>query len=165
MVDPSLWCWDVDDDGQDEAVVVDYAGGGTGVSIYELHVIEKGADGTLTDYGFPQSLWEEDTTPLLSLATVEDRAYVVLGRELVDITDMTKDEEGDVGLSAVYPGQYIYFDGNFNADWPNDSAIRLQGGVGADTRYAYVYVANVVAAVTYHDGVFTLSEFHLNSYS
>ena len=49
IVEPRLWCWDVDDDGQDEVVLVNHVGSGTGVSIEELHIVEKNEDGTLAD--------------------------------------------------------------------------------------------------------------------
>ena len=59
MVRPQLYCFDADRDQQEELVIISHAGGGTGISIEELHVIEKGPDGTLTDYQFPRSLWQE----------------------------------------------------------------------------------------------------------
>ena len=49
IVEPRLWCRDVDGDGQEEIVLVNHVGSGTGVSIEELHIVEKNLDGTLTD--------------------------------------------------------------------------------------------------------------------
>ena len=57
IVEPQLWCWDVDSDGQEEVVVINHVDSGTGTSIEELHVVKKDGDGTLTDYCFPESLW------------------------------------------------------------------------------------------------------------
>ena len=59
IVEPRLWCWDADDDGQDEVVLVNHVGSGTGVSIEELHIVEKNEDGTLADYAFPEELWRD----------------------------------------------------------------------------------------------------------
>ena len=86
IVEPRLWCWDVDDDGQEEVVLVNHVGSGTGVSIEELHIVEKNEDGTLTDYAFPKELWQEDLSSLLDTAVSDERTFAVLGEELVDIT-------------------------------------------------------------------------------
>lgn len=86
IVEPRLWCRDVDGDGQEEIVLVNHVGSGTGVSIEELHIVEKNLDGTLTDYAFPEELWQEDLSSLLDTAVTADRTFAVLGEELVDIT-------------------------------------------------------------------------------
>ena len=87
IVEPQLWCWDVDSDGQEEVVVINHVDSGTGTSIEELHVVKKDGDGTLTDYCFPESLWQEDLSGLLSVVSDGDRTYTVLGADLVDLTD------------------------------------------------------------------------------
>lgn len=87
IVEPQLWCWDVDSDGQEEVVVINHVGSGTGTSIEELHVVKKDGDGTLTDYCFPESLWQEDLSGLLSVVSDGGQTYTVLGADLVDLTD------------------------------------------------------------------------------
>lgn len=44
---PRLYCFDLDHDWEDELIVVCHPGTGTGVSIDDLHVLEKNLDGTL----------------------------------------------------------------------------------------------------------------------
>ena len=102
-VPPQVWCFDADGDGQEEMVVTCYWGGGTGVSIYALHVVEKNQDGSLTDYCLPDTLYGEQLSALLSTAAVGDCTYAVLGNELVDITRQLPEnlEVGDVlGLNT-----------------------------------------------------------------
>ena len=53
---PRMAVMDLDGDGKDELIVLTYVGSGTGVSIYDLHVLEKNPAGTLTDYAMPGSL-------------------------------------------------------------------------------------------------------------
>ena len=46
---PEMDCFDLDGDGEDELVILCCSGSGTGVSVWDLHVVEKQEDGTLTD--------------------------------------------------------------------------------------------------------------------
>ena len=72
---------DLDGDGKDELIVLTYVGSGTGVSIYDLHVLEKNPDGTLTDYAMPGSLWQERLPPLLRFVQTDGRNFLILGRD------------------------------------------------------------------------------------
>ena len=51
---PRLRQVDADGDGAEELAVVCCYGSGTGVSIEQLHIVEKNEDGTLTDYRLPE---------------------------------------------------------------------------------------------------------------
>lgn len=64
-----------------------YAGSGTGVSVWELHIVERSADGALTGYTLPPAVRWETLSPLLRMEENGGRWYAMLGRELVDITD------------------------------------------------------------------------------
>ncbi|MFR1423304.1 MAG: hypothetical protein ACLSSX_08620 [Dysosmobacter sp.] len=100
-MEPQLWCWDVDSDGQEEVVVINHVGSGTGTSIEELHVVKKDGDGTLTDYCFPESLWQEDLSGLLSVVSDGDRTYTVLGADLVDLTDEIQTQFPDLNPAMI----------------------------------------------------------------
>ena len=160
IVEPRLWCWDVDDDGQDEVVLVNHVGSGTGVSIEELHIVEKNEDGTLADYAFPEELWRDQLSALLTLVKGNNRVWVSLGRELVDITSQLPENLDPETLRGLGTGNVAGFD----TDWPRGADIRFSGSVCLDADgYNSWYVADISAYVSYAGGVFTLSDLHLNS--
>ena len=166
IVEPQLQCWDVDSDGQEEVVVINHIGSGTGVSIDELHVVEKAPDGTLTDYCFPESLWQEDLSGLLSVASAGDRTYAILGTELVDLTDEIQTQVPDLN-PAMIEGAATGSRANFSTQSDtgrNSGTLFFVGSamlVGEEIPY-YWYVADITAAISYENGTFTLSEFHLD---
>ena len=160
IVEPRLWCWDADDDGQDEVVLVNHVGSGTGVSIEELHIVEKNEDGTLADYAFPEELWRDQLSALLTLVKGNNRVWVSLGRELVDITSQLPENLEPETLQGLGTGNVAGFD----TDWPRGADIRFSGSVCLDADgYNSWYVADISAYVSYAGGVFTLSDLHLNS--
>ena len=160
IVEPRLWCWDADDDGQDEVVLVNHVGSGTGVSIEELHIVEKNEDGTLADYAFPEELWRDQLSALLTLVKGNNRVWVSLGRELVDITSQLPENLEPETLRGLGTGNVAGFD----TDWPRGADIRFSGSVCLDADgYNSWYVADISAYVSYAGGVFTLSDLHLNS--
>ena len=159
-VEPRLWCWDADDDGQDEVVLVNHVGSGTGVSIEELHIVEKNEDGTLADYAFPEELWRDQLSALLTLVKGNNRVWVSLGRELVDITSQLPENLDPETLRGLGTGNVAGFD----TDWPRGADIRFSGSACLDgDGYYNWYVADISAYVSYAGGVFTLSDLHLNS--
>ena len=160
IVEPRLWCWDADDDGQDEVVLVNHVGSGTGVSIEELHIVEKNEDGTLADYAFPEELWRDQLSALLTLVKGNNRVWVSLGRELVDITSQLPENLEPETLRGLGTGNVAGFD----TDWPRGADVRFSGSVCLDADgYNSWYVADISAYVSYAGGVFTLSDLHLNS--
>ena len=159
-VEPRLWCWDADDDGQDEVLLVNHVGSGTGVSIEELHIVEKNEDGTLADYAFPEELWRDQLSALLTLVKGNNRVWVSLDRELVDITSQLPENLEPETLRGLGTGNVAGFD----TDWPRGADIRFSGSVCLDADgYNSWYVADISAYVSYAGGVFTLSDLHLNS--
>ena len=157
---PQLRYWDVDDDGQDEVVLVNHVGSGTGVSIEELHIVEKNEDGTLADYAFPEELWRDQLSALLTLVKGNNRVWVSLVRELVDITSQLPENLEPETLRGLGTGNVAGFD----TDWPRGADIRFSGSVCLDADgYNSWYVADISAYVSYAGGVFTLSDLHLNS--
>lgn len=147
---PRMAVMDLDGDGKDELIVLTYVGSGTGVSIYDLHVLEKNPDGTLTDYAMPGSLWQERLPPLLRFVQTDGRNFLILGRELLEI-DMEHVLEGQMEPSAGWIANFRLL--------PEEHAIQLLGAV--DLWKTTNYVADYTADVGYRDGVFTLSGFHL----
>lgn len=147
---PRMAVMDLDGDGKDELIVLTYVGSGTGVSIYDLHVLEKNPDETLTDYAMPGSLWQERLPPLLRFVQTDGRNFLILGRELLEI-DMEHVLEGQMEPSAGWIANFRLL--------PEEHAIQLLGAV--DLWKTTNYVADYTADVGYRDGVFTLSGFHL----
>ncbi len=156
---PEMDCFDFDGDGEDELVVLCYSGSGTGVSVWDLHVVEKNGDGTLTDYstfcyaedGNP--LWDDGLPSLLRLERIGGRAFVILGRELAEVDPAALPEEE----RKPFTGSTIQFE-----VFPEERRIRFWGGVDVVPTW---YVADISADVAYQDGIFTLSNFHLYGYT
>lgn len=159
MVRPALWCFDADSDGQEEVVAVTCGGTGTGVSIDILHIVEKNEDGDLTDYTFPAELWQDQLSELLDFTVISGTAYAILGEELVDITPQLPVAPEE--LDGLNTGLICRFD----AEYPDSVDIDFDGSVGIDAEEigGNVYVADISASVSYADGTFTLSNFHLDS--
>lgn len=142
-------------------VVVCYYGTGTGVAVEQLHIVEKNQDGTLTDYCLPEGdLCGQQLTQALRLETVGERTFAVLGRELLEITDMIEDRAPPQGLIA---GSIVQFDVD-----PHDAygvPIRFHGSAwleGEDYPPTVWYAADISAQVLYENGTFTLSGLHLD---
>ena len=164
LVDPQFQCWDVDSDGQDEVIVINLIGSGTGVSVDELHIVEKGPDGVLTDNCFPAPLWQNDLSSLLSVAVTGNQIYAILGTEQVDITADTAYE--DVGTLQYGTGSIA----NFSASPPageSGGALSFRGAflIAWAGHPSGAYVADITADISYENGIFTLSDFHLDSLS
>ena len=153
MIPPRMAAMDLDGDGDEELAVLTYTGSGTGVSIYDLHVLEKNPDGTLTDYAMPGSLWQEQLPPLLRFVRTDGRSFLILGRELLEL-DMDGAAEGEIEPSTGWIANFRLL--------PEENAIQLLGAVGLQTPTSYA--ADYTADVGYRDGVFTLSHFHLQSF-
>lgn len=164
MVMPDLQCFDVDNDGQEEVVAVTCGGTGTGVSIDVLHIVEENEEGILTDYIFPEELWGERMRSLLDTAAIDDRLYGVLGEELVDITRQLPAGLLPAEVKGLGTGAIAGFDLETCRDGCGD--IRFCGSACLDADgYNDCYVADLTASVTYEDGIFTLSDFHLDSFT
>ena len=155
MVLPQIKCLDAGG-GAKELAVICQVSTGTGVSTAELHILEKGPDGTLTAYTFPESLWQEELPKLFDAAELGGRTFAILGHELVEI----EHEGPDLDLEKTSSGMIANFE---TTDWgglqfwgafclsPPDSAMPC-------------YVAKTSAEILYENGVFTLQDFHLYSY-
>lgn len=160
-VAPQLWQVDADGDGVQELAAVCYSGSGTGVSIQQLHIVEKQDDGTLTDYCLPEDdLCGGQLTEALRAETVEGRTFAVLGRELLEITELTEDRAPPQGLIA---GSIVEF--AVDPDDPYETPIRFHGSAwleGEDYLPTAWYGADLSAQVLYENGTFTLSGLHLD---
>ena len=155
---PRLWQMDADGDGDEELVAICYVGSGTGVSIDQLHIVEKNEDDTLTDFCFPQTLWQEDLSERLSVFVTEDRTFAVLGKELVEISENLGDLDFST-ITGIGTGDTSYFDVS-----PKEGLFFY--GTARLTAESYAFgwlVADLSAQVSYENGTFTLSRFHLDS--
>ncbi len=144
--------------GAEKLAVICWVGGGTGVSIAELHILEKGPDGTLTAYTFPESLWQEELPKLFDTAELGDRTFAMLGHELVEFNHEHDGPELD--LEKTSSGMIANFE---TTDW---GGLRFRGAfcLSPPDSAMPCYVAETSAEILYEDGVFTLQDFHLYSY-
>lgn len=160
---PRLYCLDFDGDWDDELVVICHTGSGTGVAYDEMHVLEKGPDGTLTDYALPCELFTEELSGTMSAATVNGRTYVILGTQLVDITDSLWEEADPEAIEGLCAGSIVYFEAT--PDSPFGEHFRYRGSAwlaGEGYTPTASYAADLEAIVSYQDGVFFLSNIQLS---
>ena len=158
-VEPSIWRFDFDGDGSDELAADCYYGSGTGVSMSELHVVEKAADGTLTAYTFPVDVLMPAVGNLLTLVRAGNTTYAHLSGEEVDISAALGEISIDLEEHDLAIGPALEFE-------RTDQGMECRMGVevrGGDVLPNW-YVADVTARVLYKDGTFILDEFHLEGY-
>ncbi len=162
---PRLYCFDLDNDWDDELIVVCHPGTGTGVSVDELHVLEKNPDGTLTDYALPWEFFSGTLSEALSVVTVGGRTFSILGTELTDITGLLPEDGDPENIEGFRAGDIVHFSVTPEPQF-NDEEIRFRGAawlIGDEYFMPTVaYAAEVDAIVLYRDGVFTLSQIHLS---
>lgn len=155
---PRLFCFDADGDWEDELIVICYIGSGTGVSIEELHILEKNSDGTLTAYTLPENLWQKEVPKLFDTAELGGRTFAILGHELVEFNH----EHGgpDLDLDSASSGLIAEFS---TEEW---GGLRFRGAfcLSPPDSAAPCYVVETSADILYQDGIFTLQDFHLYSY-
>ena len=157
-IEPRLWCFDFDGDGVDELVVDCYWGSGTGVSLSDLHVVEKNADGTLTAYTFPADVLMQTLGGYTCLVKAGNDDYAVLGGEMVHITELPGGETLDLKKHDLTAGSVLGFE-KTEQGMECSVGIQLEGG-----ELHFWYVADVTADVLYQDGTFILDGFHLDGY-
>lgn len=155
---PRMWCFDFDGDGVDELVVDCYYGSGTGVSLSDLHVVEKNSDGTLTAYTFPQEALAEALGSGLGIVTAGETTCAYLGTELVDITKALEDLQPRYEGSGLAVGETVGFE---KAE--GGVACRMGAVLDAEKLYHW-YAADITADVLYKDGKFILDGLHLDGY-
>lgn len=155
---PRMWCFDFDGDGVDELVVDCYYGSGTGVSLSDLHVVEKGSDGNLTAYTFPLDALTAALGSSLGIVTAGETTCAYLGTELVDITTALGDLQPRYEGSGLALGETIEFE---KAE--AGMACRMGAVVDAEKLHHW-YAADITADVFYKDGEFILDGLHLDGY-
>ena len=157
-IPPQCWQIDVDGDGIEDAAIVCYCRSGTEVSVEQLHIVKKSSDGTLVDACFPDELWKEQLSSQLSISVTGSQAFAILGRELVDFSDSIL----ELDLSTITG---IDTGNTANFEIQSDSKLSFYGNARLMAAgYAVGWpVADITAAISYKNGIFTLSDFHLNS--
>lgn len=155
MVLPQIKCLDAGG-GAKELAVICQVGTGTEVSIAELHILEKGPDGTLTAYTFPESLWQEELPKLFDTAELGGRTFAILGHELVEFNN----EYEGLDLESASSGMIANFE---TTDW---GGLQFRGAfcLSPPDSAMPCYVAKTSAQILYENGTFTLQDFHLYSY-
>lgn len=161
---PRLYCFDLDNDWEDELIVVCHPGTGTGVSVDKLHVLEKSPDGTLTDYALPWEFFRKDVSGALSVMTLNGRTYSILGTELTDITSLLPEDANPENIEGLSAGDIVNFEVIPEPEFYGEN-IRVRCSAWLDGE-GYTptlsYAAEVYATVLYQDGVFTLTQIHLS---
>lgn len=160
---PRLFRLDVDGDLENELIAVCYSGSGTGVSYEELHILKKNPEGALTDYVLPGELFTEDLTTAMSVETVNGRTYAILGTQLTDITGLLPEDSDPAAIEGLSAGDIVSFEAT--PDSPSGEHFRFHGAawlMGEPFPPTACYAADLESAVSFKDGVFTLSNLQLS---
>lgn len=160
-IPPRIWRLDLDNDWQDELIIDCYVDGDAGVSIEELHVIEKNADDTLTDFAFPETLWKEQILEMAWLSSSGGyRAYVQMGEDMVEFRTENI-ASGDHSPESIRQhfgtSEVAYFESA-------NGGLRLNGSFCLETEDngGLHTVADYSASISYQDGAFLLTDFHVS---
>lgn len=152
---PQIWQFDVDGDWQNELIIDCYVDGGTSVSIEELHILEKNADNTLTAYTLPETVWRDQIREQAALSFDGNRGYLSFGRDMVEFDTSGVPEEA---LKKPVETREV---ASFEVSRKN---MMLKGAFCLDreSREGLQYIADYSTSVTYLDGAFMLTDFHLS---
>ena len=147
--------WDADGDGADELILVEAVGSGTGISVDDLHVVERAESG-LSLYSLRAdavtSLLREQIAPRIDTEqrTIRIGGTVFRVPEQIGLSDFAL---GNIVSFEADGGQIrLYMDIQF---WPPE---RDFNGVSD-------YAVCLQADVTFSDGVFTLQNFAASEHS
>lgn len=138
---------DVDDDGNGELVLIQQVGSGTGISVHQLHIFEN-ENGLLTDHIL---LFQAVREQLLALLEIDKTARAISLNGMTIPVPESFQPEPDMGV------QIQYMCGN---------GLKASYGVAVESREqpGYTVTAAVLHSdITFNDGRFILSNFHLTA--
>ena len=155
-VTPELLALDLDGDGAAEPVVSCFQGGNQ-VSRYALHVLQQ-SRGTLTDSQFPESLYEEQLSALLTLSGSGETLTISLGSQSVEAA-LPEEVQAET-LEHLWTGAFVSWSEAGGVLWLEDRpALYPEESALASV----VSLAVLSARVSLSDGQFTLSDMTLQS--
>ena len=155
-VTPELLALDLDGDGAAEPVVSCFQGGNQ-VSLYDLHVLQQ-SNGTLTDYRFPESLYEEQLSDLLTLGGSGETLAISLGSQSIEAA-LPEGMRAEA-LEHLWTGAFVSWLEDGGSLWLEDRPALYP----ADSNLASVVSLAVLSArVSFSDGQFILSDMTLQS--
>ena len=151
-----LLALDLDGDGSVEPVVSCFQGG-TQVSLYDLHVLQR-SDGVLTDHQLPKALYEEQLSDLLALGGSGQTLTLSLGSRSIEAA-LPEGVQAET-LERLWTGASVSWQAEEGALWLVDKpALPPESSAAIST----VYLAALSARVSFSDGRFTLSDMTLRS--
>ena len=151
-----LLALDLDGDGSVEPVVSCFQGG-TQVSLYDLHVLQR-SDGVLTDHQLPKALYEEQLSDLLALGGSGQTLTISLGSRSIEAA-LPEGVQAET-LERLWTGASVSWQAEEGALWLVDKpALPPESSAAIST----VYLAVLSARVSFSDGRFTLSNMTLRS--
>ena len=151
-----LLALDLDGDGSVEPVVSCFQGG-TQVSLYDLHVLQR-SDGVLTDHQLPKALYEEQLSDLLALGGSGQTLTLSLGSRSIEAA-LPEGVQAET-LERLWTGASVSWQAEEGALWLVDKpALPPESSAAIST----VYLAVLSARVSFSGGRFTLSNMTLRS--
>lgn len=152
-IEPRFKYGDFDSDGADELAAIYYVGSGTGVSVEELVIYEKGEDGHFTGHKFesPENILNEKLTVEIDKENTS-AAFNFDGQSVTH----NYGEGFEFVEEILSKGEEFHFGDIVSYSFNDDGSIALASSLGLQTLF---YAADVTADVEYRDGNFTLTNF------
>lgn len=163
-IEPRLAVKDYDGDGHNELAIILYVGSGTGISLEQLHMIEMEEDPKLQDHPFTENDYLSQVNPAISFKPIKEAedltAEVTVGSKKTKVIMKNYYDHDDFG--AVRDQLGIRDVVGFSFDDNNDIKARFGVGLLFEKVVSPQYIGALSAAVSYHDGQFTLSNFEFD---
>lgn len=152
-IEPRFKYGDFDGDGTEELAAIYYVGSGTGVSVEELVIYEKGEDGHYTAHKFesPEDILNEKLTVEIDKENTS-AAFNFDGQSVTH----NYGEGFEFMEEILSKGEEFHFGDIVSYSFNDDGSIALASSLGLQTLF---YAADVTADVEYRDGNFMLTNF------
>jgi len=155
-IGPNMAVRDYDGDEAEELAVDLYIGSGTGVSVDELHIVERGEDG-LTDHKYEAERYIEQLRRDVALQVYVNAAEQLIGEVTIgDASYQAVIPDIDPGAYASIPDVMVI--GNIVSFSLEEDGIKAQFGLGVEgeTPFDIIYFGDLNADVVYRAGEFEL---------
>lgn len=161
---PRIYVDDHDGDGEQELAIILYIGSGAGISVEELHIVEKTAAG-LEDYVFDQESYERQLRDEVTLELFPSEEQLVgklvIGERVYEAV-MPFDDFDD--FDAV--SDYVVLGNRVSFEWSEEGIQAVFGaGVHKENTVDIRYFGDLYGDVLYRDGKFELDNLRFEANS
>lgn len=150
---PLMKYYDYDKDGQKELAVSLYLGGGTGVAINQLFILERSKSGKLTSYQFTPKNYVSQINQRISYKINKNKLTLYDGKKKLRETKLSWLPK-NAHVKSIYFGDLVHFDLSRNL------ILNIEAGMKIDKWASLQYdgLDGLKAVIKYKNGKFTISD-------